>query len=264
MNEHSKPALEEYYREAATWDQDKVEAARSSRRIAWYVASAAAFIAVLEAIALIVLMPLKKVEPYTLLVDRTTGFVQGINPIDAQKIAPEAALTQSFLMQYVVARESFDLSTLQPNYRKVALFSADRARSTYLSRMQASNSESPLNLYPRDTVVEARVKSVSPVGQDTAFVRFDTVRMDANGQVQPPNSWVAVIRYRYTGEPMKLEDRFVNPLGFQVFQYRRDPEAMPAQPSPANAAAALVPGRSQVMPPQSGSPPPTYYSGPRR
>ena len=33
-----------------------------------------------------------------------------------------------------------------------------------------------------------------------------------------------MIRYRYSGEPMQLEDRMVNPLGFQVLRYRRDPE----------------------------------------
>jgi type IV secretion system protein VirB8 len=38
---------------------------------------------------------------------------------------------------------------------------------------------------------------------------------------------VAVIRYRYSGEPMRLEDRFVNPLGFQVLRYRKDPESAP-------------------------------------
>ena len=36
-----------------------------------------------------------------------------------------------------------------------------------------------------------------------------------------------MIRYRFSGEPMRVEDRFVNPLGFQVTRYRRDPEALP-------------------------------------
>ena len=59
------------------------------------------------------LMPLKTVEPYTLLVDRQTGFVQALRPIDAERIAADRALTQSFLVQYVIARESFDIDSLQ-------------------------------------------------------------------------------------------------------------------------------------------------------
>jgi hypothetical protein len=41
--------------------------------------------------------------------------------------------------------------------------------------VQASNPQSPLVLYPRTTVVETRVKSVSPVGRNVAMVRFDTI-----------------------------------------------------------------------------------------
>lgn len=244
MNEHSREALDDYYAEAASWNRDRVQATRSSTRIAWSIAAIAAAIALLEAIALALLTPLKTVEPYTLMVDRTTGYVQALKPLGQAKVAPDAALTQSFLVQYVIARESFDIATLNPNYRKAALFSAGSARSGYLREMQVPNPQSPLAIYPRTTIVEARVKSVSPIGPNTALVRFDTIRVDAGAQPAPLASWVAVIRYRYSGEPMNLEDRFVNPLGFQVTSYRKDAEALPspgAEPSPTHAAKAQRP-----------------------
>src|SRR3954462_4010329 len=132
---------------------------------------------------------------------------------------------------------------MNESYRKVALWSAEQARSDYLNAVQLSSPQSPLVLYPRTTVIETRVKSVSPVGRNAALVRFDTVRRDAGGQVQPPRSWVALIRYRYSGEPMKLEDRFVNPLGFQVLRYRRD-----AETAPPPGVVATVPGPAVAVP----------------
>ncbi|MGZ8298483.1 MAG: virB8 family protein, partial [Allosphingosinicella sp.] len=227
MNEQNREALDAYYKDAATWNRDRLEALHKSQRMAWWVAIGAGTIAVLEAGALILLTPLKTVEPYTLLVDRTTGYVQALKPLDADKVAPDAALTQSFLVQYVIARESFDIDTVTANYNKVAAWSAEQARSGYLSSVQVSNPQSPLVLYPRSTVIETRVKSVSPLGRNVALVRFDTIRRDAGGQVQAPRSWVSVIRYRFSGEPMKLEERFVNPLGFRVLRYRRDAESAP-------------------------------------
>jgi type IV secretion system protein VirB8 len=238
MNDESRKSLDAYYEQAESWDKDRLQAVRSSQRIAWWVAGGAALIAVLEAGALILLTPLKTVEPYTLLVDRTTGYVQALKPLEPGKIAPDTALTQSFLVQYVIAREGFDLATINANYRKVALFSADRARSSYLSQMQVSNPGSPLVTLPRGAILEARVKSISPVGKDVALVRFETVRTDPNGQAQPPQPWIATVSYRWSGEPMKLEDRFVNPLGFQVTSYRRDPEALPVSDGPAPTATA--------------------------
>ncbi|MEA3061042.1 MAG: type secretion system protein VirB8 [Sphingomonadales bacterium] len=245
MNEQSRESLDAYYAEAASWNRDRQEALRNSRRIAWWVATGASVIAVAEALALILLTPLKTVVPYTLLVDRNTGFVQALKPLDPDKVAPDAALTQSFLVQYVIARESFDIDMMNENYRKVGLWSAEQARSDYLNTVQVSNPQSPLVLYPRTSVVETRVKSVSPVGRNVAMVRFDTIRRDAGGQVQLPRPWVAVIRYRFSGEPMKLEDRFLNPLGFQVVRYRRDAEAVvpEAATAPApNPATIIVPG----------------------
>ncbi|HEX8626486.1 MAG TPA: VirB8/TrbF family protein [Allosphingosinicella sp.] len=227
MNEQNREALDAYYKDAATWNRDRLEAMHKSQRMAWWVAIGAGTIAVLEAGALILLTPLKTVEPYTLLVDRTTGYVQALKPLDADKIAPDAALTQSFLVQYVIARESFDRDVVQANYNKVYSWSAEQARAGYVSSVQVSNPQSPLVLYPPSTVIETRVKSVSPLGRNVALVRFDTIRRDAGGQVQPPRSWVSVIRYRFSGEPAALEERFVNPLGFRVLRYRRDPETAP-------------------------------------
>lgn len=254
MNKQAREALDAYYVEAESWAQDRQDALRASRRLAWIVATAAATIAVLLALALLMLMPLKTVQPYTLLVDRNTGFVQALNPLDPALIAGDTALTQSFLVQYVIARESFDIDTLQTNYRKVALWSDETARSGYIAGMQVSNPESPLALYPRSTVIETRVKSVSPVARNVAMVRFETQRRDAGGRTEPRLAWVAIVRYRYSGEPMTLEDRLINPLGFEVLRYRRDAEALP--PEPAVVAqppvvtvpgAVVVPGAVQVQ-----------------
>jgi len=254
MNEQSPAGLDAYYADSASWNHDRVSAIRSSQRLAWWIAGAACLVAVLEAVALVVLMPLKQVEPYTLMVDKTTGYVQALKPLDPGKVTPDSALTQSFLVQYVIAREGFDLATVNQNYRKVALFSTGAARSSYLTQMQASNPASPLITLPRGAAIDARVKSVSPVGQDTALVRFDTVRTDPNGQAQPPSPWIATIGYRYSTDPMNLEDRFVNPLGFQVVSYRKDPEALPVEAEPA--APAVSAGVATTLPPPlpSGSP----------
>ena len=256
MNKQTREALDAYYVEAESWGKDRQDALAKSQRTAWTVAAAACAIAVLEAIALLVLMPLKTVEPYTLLVDRHTGFVQALEPLNGQRISGDTALTQSFLVQYVIARESFDIDTVQDNYRRVALWSADTARSTYLASMQVSTPESPLVIYPRETVVETRVKSVSPIDRDAAMVRFETLRRDANGRVEGPRAWVAVIRYRYSGEPMSVEDRMINPLGFQVLRYRRDAEALPPEPAPVPPPQTPVVVQPTVVVPSATIPAP--------
>lgn len=232
-----------YFADAASWAKDRNDALRASRRVAWIVAGVLGVIALCEALALVVLMPLKTVEPYTLLVDRQTGFVQALKPLDAQMVSSDRALTQSFLVQYVIAREGFDRDTVQADYRKVGLWSAGTARADYVAGMQASNPDSPLTRYPRGTIVDVAVKSVTTMGQAAAMVRYDTRRRDPGGLVQPAQSWVAIVRYRYAGEPMSVGDRFVNPLGFQVERYRRSMEVLPQpemQPVPGAIPAPVA------------------------
>lgn len=236
MNKRSRVPLENYYRDAESWATDQQEAIRKSRSVAWKVAAATTAIALLEAGALILLTPLKTEVPYLMLVDRHTGYVQALDPLDKNRITPDSALTQSFLAQYVAARENFDIDTLQNNYKKVGLWSAENARAEYIAAMQASNPQSPLSRYPRSTVIETQVKSVSTLGSNVAMVRFETRALGPDRiDGTPAGSWVAVIRYRYSGEPMTLEDRLLNPLGFQVLRYRRSAEALP--PPPATGAA---------------------------
>lgn len=253
MKKSSREALDAYYREAGSWAADQIGALKLSRRVAWIAAGIAALVAVVEGVALMVLMPLKTTVPYTLLVDRTTGFVQALKPLDPAQITPDRALVQSMLVQYVIAREGFDMTSLQADYGRVGLWSAGAARTEYLAGMQASNMSSPLNLYPRTTVVQTRVKSVSPLSDRSALVRFETSRRDEGGQPQPALAWVAVVEYRFSGEPMAAEDRFLNPLGFQVTRYRRDPEALTPPPTslaPIQQEPSSAPEFGGESPPQ--------------
>jgi type IV secretion system protein VirB8 len=254
----NKPALDldEYYRAAASWAEDRTRADAASRKTAWIVAGVATAIALIEAIALIVLLPLKTVVPYTLLVDKQTGYVEQLKPVENRTIDPDAALIRSFLVQYVIERESFDIDTLNNSYRKVALWSAGDARTRYINGMQATNPESPLARLPRTAVVDVKILSVSSLEGDTAMVRFTAQRADASGSGTVPENWVAVIRYRFSGAAMSAEDRMTNPLGFQVIRYRRNAETLPARAQPDAAAAPAgtpVAGPSDADQP-SGSP----------
>jgi type IV secretion system protein VirB8 len=231
MNQMSDERLDEYYAEAETWSQDRKRAADRSVRIAWIVAGVAALIALLEAAALFLLIPLKHDVPYTLLVDRQTGFVQALKPFQNEAITADAALTRSFLVQYVTARESFDADSLQENYRKVGLWSAGEARDRYIASMSTTNPASPLASLPRRTTIDVTIRSVTSLSPTTALVRFSTTRTDPGGRPQVAQNWASVVTFRFSAAGMSEQDRLTNPLGFQVTRYRRDAETLPAAES---------------------------------
>lgn len=238
-----------YFARAASWAEDSQEALRSSRRLAWIACAVLAAIAVTQALAIMLMMPLKTVEPYTLLVDRTTGYAQLLKGMDRQALTPDQALTQSLLAQYVIAREGFDITSVQFDYRKVGLWSAETARSDYQAMMPASNPASPFQRYPRTTIVTTRIKSISPLSANTAQVRFETERKDQGQVAGPRQAWVSIVRFRFVDAPMAMEDRLINPLGFQVLRYRRDQEALPDDLPPVPAALPQSPTTATMASP---------------
>lgn len=218
------------YGQAASWAADIHGSLRASRRVAWMVAGAAATVAVLEALALSALAPLKTVVPYTILVDRQTGYVETVHALKPGGLTQDSAVTQSFLVQYVLARETFDATDLRENYQKVAQWSAGDVRNQYQTQMERSTPTSPINLYPATTILSVTIKSVSLLTPTTALIRFDTHRRDAGASMGEQRAYTAAVAFRYTGAPMRMEDRFINPLGFQVTRYRRDEESASLAP----------------------------------
>src|SRR5665213_439057 len=69
------PELAGYFHEAASWDGDRVTEYRMSAHRAWRVAAAAGICTVACATALVLLLPLKHVEPFVIRVDNSTGVV---------------------------------------------------------------------------------------------------------------------------------------------------------------------------------------------
>ncbi|MEL6529162.1 MAG: VirB8/TrbF family protein [Pseudomonadota bacterium] len=212
-----------------SWATSVTDDLERSNRRAWIVAIIAALIALVEAVALVFLIPLKEVEPYTLLVDRQTGNVESLAPLNAQIVAPDAALTRSFLVQYVIARESFTTETLQFDYRRVSLWSDATVGQTYARAMNATNPESPLAYLPRGATIATEVKSVSNLSEQRAMVRFATTRTDAGAASQTTQHWVAIVDFKFTAAEMSEADRYINPLGFQVTAYRRSAETLPEE-----------------------------------
>ena len=180
--------LAEYYRQGDSWSLDRERQQRSTLRIAWSISAVAAIIALTEAFALVALVPLKTVVPYTLLVDRQTGYVQALKPLERETVAPDKALARSFLAQYVIAREGFQIESLKDDYRKVALWSAGEARKRYIDETQASNPTSPLATLPRRAIVAVEIRSMSSLSPNTSLIRFVTFRTDAGGQRQEAGS----------------------------------------------------------------------------
>ncbi|WP_108653158.1 virB8 family protein [Dongshaea marina] len=195
------------------------------RRALW-VAGIAIGVAVLLAIALAMLAPLKTVVPYVVRVDSDTGHAAVLTELNTQQLSQDQALDKYWLARYVIHRESYDYKLIQNDYDSTLLMSSDAVGRDYAA------------LYQGDDALDARFGSrvlqkvtidsivLSHRNGDVGTVRFSKRSTSSDGGMKGTVShWVATIAYRYNN-PAQLSatDRLKNPLGFQVTSYRIDPE----------------------------------------
>jgi type IV secretion system protein VirB8 len=239
-----KAARAHYYEAASSWAEDTHASLRKSRKTAWIIASVAVGVAGLQAIAMAFLLPLKQSVPYTITVDRETGYVQTARGVDLGPISESEAIAQSFAVQYVLARESFEASDYQDKFRKTLMWSQGAAETEYQREWDKANPVGIRNRVRPTTRIKVTVKSVTILGPRSAMVRFDTEQSEgpSSGGMRQP--WVASITYSFSGKPISEQDRYMNPLGYQVATYRRDAETT----QPINVAPPPPPPQAVIAP----------------
>jgi type IV secretion system protein VirB8 len=228
------PAIQAYFREAESWDADRTAQYCRSARTAWWVAGAGWSCAVASASALALLMPLKRVDPFVVRVDSTTGVVDVV-PVYAGRATPEEAVTRYFLTHYLTVCERFNFSTAESDYEECGAFHSAQRNQAWYAQWATTNPASPLNIHKDGSTVRVQVSSVSFFTRtsgltDLAQVRYLKASRQGAGSEESITHWVATIQYAYADPAKDPKIRRWNPLGFKIVDFRSEPEVLVEQP----------------------------------
>lgn len=228
MNEGSP--LHEYFREAESWDADRTAHLRRSARTALWAAAAGWTCAVAAATSLVVLMPLKRVEPFVVRVDNTTGIVDVV-PIYDGRATPQEAVTRYFLTHYLTVCERFNFATAESDYEECGAFHSPQRNQEWYALWTLTNPASPLNVHKDGSTVRVQVKAVSFFTRssglsDLAQVRYLKAARQGAGTEETFSHWVATIQYIYAEPSKDPKTRRWNPLGFKIVDFKSEPEVI--------------------------------------
>jgi type IV secretion system protein VirB8 len=238
--------LAAYFREAASWDADRLAHARISARRAWQVAAAGWLCATAAALALALLMPLKRVEPFVIRVDNTTGIVDVV-PVYAGKQDMSQAVTRYFLTHYVTVCERFNFATAESDYEECGAFHGAQRNQAWYAAWNTNNPASPLNVHKDGSTVRVQVESVSFFQRgngisDLAQVRYLKAERQGGGTDDRLTHWIATIQYVYSAPSQDPRVRRWNPLAFKIVDLTAELET-PAQPAPEKHGQAITSGQ---------------------
>ena len=234
--------LEAYFAEAASWERDRQAQDRRSLRLVSVVAGAGWTCALVSGLALMLLMPLKRVEPFVVRVDNSTGLVDVV-PVYAGTSSMPEAVTRYFLDHYVMTCQRFDYATAESDYQECGAFHTAAMNQSWYQKWAKTNPASPLNVYRDGSTLRAQVSSVSFFSRangvsDLAQVRYLQTTRSAAGADAPATHWIATIQYAYGKPSSDPRTRLWNPLGFKVIDFHTEPEVLPEAVPGATPAAA--------------------------
>jgi type IV secretion system protein VirB8 len=228
-----------YFAEAASWDADRNAQREHSVRTAWRVAAAAWVCALASGGALTVLMPLKRVEPYLIRVDSSTGIVDSVPVYDGAGTLDES-VTRYFLSHYVSVCERFNASTAESDYVECGAFHTAQRNQIWYSLWKPQNPNSPLNVHRDGSEVRVQIEAVSfftrSTGvQDLAQVRYSRLEKASPEAQEHATHWIATIHYGYAHPSSDPAVRRWNPLGFRIMEFASESEV------PGESAARAAP-----------------------
>ncbi|WP_168463797.1 VirB8 family type IV secretion system protein [Wolbachia endosymbiont of Ctenocephalides felis wCfeT] len=164
------------------------------------------------------------VEPFVIEIEKKSGIVQLVDPVTVKQYSADEVLNNHFISEYIKAREVFDPYHYNYNYyTKVRLFSSSNVYNEFRSYIRSQNMDDLFNLYSDFIKTEFKIRSIQKLGSDIFQVRF-TVEFTKKDGTSTKKNKIVLMSYRYASLEMDDQQRYVNPLGFQVISYRVDDE----------------------------------------
>lgn len=185
----------------------------------------------LSLLALIVMLPLKRVDTRIFTVDNQTGRTEEIVSVKGGELSENKSLARFFVKKYIEWRESYNYFRLQQDYDTVMLYSNDAVANEYNQLFKGTNR--PQDIYHKgeqtakiDVLSKIISDSSNPSDPDKlAMLRFKKTIRDVTSGSQRVEYWNARLTFRITpSNKAKGADVDDNPLGFVVTSYQAEKE----------------------------------------
>lgn len=213
------------YSDAVDFESSIRYLVEQSNKRAWLIAFVSVGVAILSIVAVLLLTPLKTVEPYVIRVDNTTGMVDILTILDEEQISSIEALDKHFVAQYIKAREGYYYDMLNQDYIFVQLLSTPEIAESYRQIYTGDNARD--TRLGNATQVEVQIISIvlgESAGAKTATARINLKTTNKNSKAENVATKVITLTYTYQTAQVNEENRLLNPLGFKVSNYRVDEE----------------------------------------
>ena len=169
----------------------------------------------------------KTFEPYVIEVEDRTGITTLVTQNSVDRYTQNEALKRYFIWRYITARENYSVMDYEYNYGQVVrLLSGAPVYREFYAFISSNAPDSPVTL-GRNAEKRVKLKSMTFLDANKNQVQARVqIEMRQNGSVVSTYNRIITMSITFTDMELSTEDRFINPMGFQVVGYRVDEDAI--------------------------------------
>jgi type IV secretion system protein VirB8 len=203
-----------------SWYADRYQSIAVQRNMLFFLSIVALVATVISVIFISKVTLSKTIEPLVVQVEDKTGITTLVNPRSEERWTTDKSINTYFLVSYLRARETYNISSYAHNYNIVArLMSSSRVYSQFKNILN-DPSTNPISLYGANNSTNIKIRSIQFLKvSDTdnkAQIRFSIVEQGGSRKV---HNKIVALDWGYVELNLSFEDRTINPLGFQVKAY---------------------------------------------
>jgi type IV secretion system protein VirB8 len=255
----NSPKVEQSVAKAVSYEITVADMARRSERRAWWVATGSLLMSLALAGGYYYMLPLKEKVPFLVMADAYTGtatVARLSGTFQGETITTNEAINRSNVAQYVLARESYDSAVMGlRDWELVFVMSTDPVAQSMRVRYAGNNPQNPFVMYGRERAIRVKILSITPLGAGERQLprRFGAHPAQPAGQAHRrlylPGQPAGDDALQYNQNlALSEQDRILNPLAFQVTEYRVDNDYRVAcrcrMTAPCSAGGAAGTGRT--------------------
>lgn len=244
----NSPKVDQAIAKAVSYEVTVADMARRSERRAWWVAGSSLVMSLALAGGYYYMLPLKEKVPFLVMADAYTGtatVARLTGNFEGQSITASDAINRSNVAQYVMARESYDFAVMGlRDWQLVHVMSSRPVSDAIRARYANNNSQSPIALYGKERAIRVKILSITPLeNKPNGGFRGASVRIQRSvyDKVKASTTYLdnqlVTLRFRYDSNlALSEQERILNPLGMEVYEYRMDNDYARGVPGPDDAA----------------------------
>ena len=218
------------------WYSDRYQFVVIQRNILALITLLSLICSIMATFSISQLAPLKAVDPFVIQVDQKTGVTQVVDPLKARELTTKESVNQYFIVQYIRARESFVDSPQRNAFNRdvVRVLSDGNVYHVYQKDMNTSDPDSIPSRLGVGGGRRVEINSIKFLDKQDLLYGEESRRYlvkakiteNVPGRLEKTTNELILIEFKYAELALTIEERYLNPLGFQVLSYRTDEDTL--------------------------------------